>query len=465
MKNIRFADRTLRTPATLCFKDKLELVKLLDRLKVDVIELPEPGTNKGEQLTNKTLASVVSGSMVSVCAGRTEDAIEAAWETVRGAKYPALQICVPVSPVQMEYECHKKAPALLEMIGALIRKARYYCENVEFTAEDATRAEFNVVTDAIRIALEAGANKITVCDSAGTMLPQEIADFIRALHEAVPALADIELAVELHDDLHMAVACAAAAIDAGADVIKTTADGAGFPAMEEISRFIQQRGASLNIAQNLRVTELSRAAKQMQWLLQAEKNEQSAFNDGLNTETANLCLDQNDSITEVIKAVRQLGYELTDEDNAKVYEAFQRLAAKKRFVGTKELEAIVASSAMQVPSTYRISNYVINCGDIITATANIELEKDGKKVRGIGVGDGPIDAAFIAIEHIIGHHYELDDFQIQSVTEGKEAMGSALVKLRSDGRLYSGNGISTDIIGASIRAYVNALNKIMYEEG
>ena len=164
------------------------------------------------------------------------------------------------------------------------------------------------------------------------------------------------------------------------------------------------------------------------------------------------------------KVVRQLGYDLTEEDNARVFEAFKRVAVKKHFVGTRELDAIVASTALQVPSTYRLESYVINSGNVIMATANITLERDGNKVRGISVGDGPIDAAFLAIEQIIGHHYELDDFQIQAVTEGREAMGSALVKLRSGGRLYSGSGISTDIIGASIRAYISALNKIVYEE-
>ena len=158
-----------------------------------------------------------------------------------------------------------------------------------------------------------------------------------------------------------------------------------------------------------------------------------------------------------------MGYDLSEEDTAKVYEAFRRIADKKHFVGVKELEAIVATSAFQVPSTYRIDQYVVTNGNRVAAMANITLERDGKKLQGVSMGDGPVDAAFLAIEQIIGHHYELDDFQIQTVTEGREAMGSALVKLRSGGRLYSGNGISTDIIGASIRAYISALNKIVYE--
>ena len=130
----------------------------------------------------------------------------------------------------------------------------------------------------------------------------------------------------------------------------------------------------------------------------------------------------------------------------------------------EELDAIIASAAMQVPTTYFIESYVINSGNIISATANITLRKNDEKISGLSNGDGPIDAAFPAIEQIIGRHYELDDFQIHAVTEGKEALGSALVRLRSRGKLYSGNGISTDIIGASIRAYINAVNKIVYEE-
>ena len=165
----------------------------------------------------------------------------------------------------------------------------------------------------------------------------------------------------------------------------------------------------------------------------------------------------------MLSAVQKLGYDLSEEDGAKVYEEFLRVAEKKT-VTSKELDAIVASVALQVPPTFRLIQYVINSGNIISASAHIKLEKNGENIEGVCLGDGPIDAAFRAIEQIVGHHYELDDFQIQSVTEGQEAMGSALVRLRNNGKVYAGNGISTDIIGASIRAYISALNKITYEE-
>ena len=165
-----------------------------------------------------------------------------------------------------------------------------------------------------------------------------------------------------------------------------------------------------------------------------------------------------------MKMAAALGYDLSEEDGAKVYEAFCRIAAKKQTVGEKELDAIIASAALQVPPTYRLESYVINTGNTISASAQMKLTKNGQTLSGVSLGDGSVDAAFLAIESILGRHYELDDFQIQAVTEGREAMGESVVKLRSGGKLYSGRGISTDILGASVHAYLNAINKIVYEE-
>ena len=154
---------------------------------------------------------------------------------------------------------------------------------------------------------------------------------------------------------------------------------------------------------------------------------------------------------------------MSEEDIANVYDEIVK-TAKKKPVGMRELEAIIASSTLQVAPTYKLKNYVINSGNIISASAVMILEKNSEEIEGMTIGDGPIDAAFQCIEKIVGRHFELDDFQIQSVTEGREALGTAVVKLRSEGKLYSGRGISTDIVEASINAYINALNKICFEE-
>ena len=468
MRTVKIYDMTLRESDAvkanaLTFKQKLEVARGLDRLKVDAIELAPISDSRADQLSNKTIASMVT-TAISAAVNILSDNVEETWESIKSATHPQLQVVAPVSTVQMEYDCHMKASKMLDRITEQVKKCRFYCETVEFSAVDATRAEPAFLYQAISIALASGASKITVCDTAGICLPTEFADFITSLKENVPALVNAELFVQVSDEMHMSAACAAAAIMAGADGVKCTATNCGHPTIEEIAHFVQVKGANAGLSTNIRTTEMNRVVGQLNWILEPQEESASPFSNMALGEVQNVCLDINDGISEVTKVVRQLGYDLSEEDNAKVYEAFLRVAAKKHFVGTKELESIIATSALQVPSTYRVENYVINSGNVITATANLLLEKNGEKFRGIGVGDGPIDAAFSAIEQIIGHRYELDDFQIQTVTEGREAMGSALVKLRSAGKVYSGNGISTDIIGASIRAYISALNKIVYEE-
>jgi 2-isopropylmalate synthase len=194
------------------------------------------------------------------------------------------------------------------------------------------------------------------------------------------------------------------------------------------------------------------------------RSKNSPFDNGVQQADSGIYLTAHDDIHSVLKAVTELGYDLSDEDGLKVYAAFQAIAAKKEQVSTKELDAIIASAAMQVPPTYLLDTYVITAGNTISATAHLRLKKSNTLLEGVCIGDGPIDAAFLAIESVTGQHYELDDFQIQAVTEGREAMGQTVVKLRSNGKLYSGKGISTDIVGASIHAYLSALNKIVYEE-
>ncbi len=468
MRQITCIDMTLKESASmrdsaLTFKEKLEIARGLDRLKVDVIELPPIVNGKADELSNRTIAGMVSQTL-SATVNAADGNVEQTWESIRQAAHPQLNIAAPVSPVQMEYAAHRKAPAMLECIAEQVKKARFYCEDVEFTAEDATRAEWEFLADAINTAIENGASKITLCDTAGIFLPEEFGEFIDDIKASLPALEKVELYVQVSDAMDLGLACAVSAIREGATGIKCTATACGYPTLEQIAKFLQVKGTDMGYTMNLRTTELNRMVSQLAWML--KPSEESPVGSGSISlaDTSGVTLDRNDEIGDVVKVIRQMGYDLSDEDNARVYEAFRRVVAKKHFVGTRELDAIVASSSMQVPSTYRIENYVINSGNVITATANILLDKDGEKMRGVGVGDGPIDAAFVAIEQIIGHHYELDDFQIQTVTEGRDAMGSALVKLRADGRVYSGSGISTDIIGASIRAYISALNKIVFDQ-
>lgn len=471
MRKVILSDVTLRECASsanhsLSFKEKIEIAKQMDKLHCDIIEMPQIKNASTDVLLIKTIASLMKHSEIAVDVGYNVENVEAAYNCVKAAKKSSLKVSLPMSAVQMEFKCGKKPPVVMSMVGQLVSECKKYTENVEFCAEDAVRGESAFLYQAIDEAIKAGATRVTVCDSEGTMFPSEFGKFIADIFQNVPSAKDVTIGVEVVNTMNMATASAFAAIEAGASQVKVTADNFNFPTIENIMKIFNLRGDSIKASSKIRTTELQRVTGQIKRMLNSSKSENTPFETGVNEDGETLTLDKNDTIATVIKAVKKIGYDLSPEDNSNVYEAFKRVAVKKDFVGTKELEAIIASSALQVPSIYSIGSYVINSGNIITATANIKLIKDGTEISGVSVGDGPIDAAFLAIEQIIGHHYELDDFQIKAVTEGREAMGHALVKLRSStGKLYSGTGISTDIIGASIRAYVSALNKIAYEEG
>lgn len=471
MKKIYFSDATIRECSssnqhTLNFKEKIETAKMLDRLNCDSIEMPEIKNTATDMLLVKTVATLVKNSEILVPVGYDVAGVETAWNSVKQAKRPALKVSAPMSAVQMEYKCSKKPNAVMQMITELVSECKKYTDNIEFSAEDAVRAEKDFMYSAVNAAIEAGATRVNFCDSEGTLLPAETAEFFSDAFKNIPALSSVRVSAEISDKLDMATASALSAVTAGVDTVKTASKPFSLPDIIGIMNVVASRGDALKIESDVYTTEISRVTSQIDRIVNTVKSETSPFENAVSESDGSLTLDKNDDIGAVINAVKKIGYDLSAEDNANVYEAFKRVAQKKDFVGTKELEAIVASSALQVPPTYKISSYVINSGNVITATANITLVKNDNAISGVSVGDGPIDAAFLAIEKIVGHHYELDDFQIRAVTEGTEAMGSSLVKLRSSsGKLYSGTGISTDVIGASIRAYVSALNKIAYEEG
>ena len=344
---------------------------------------------------------------------------------------------------------------MLLWIADVVAAAKQKGVAVEFCAVDATRADEGYLQAAIDAAVSAGADAVSVWDSTGGRLPDDFAAFVKDIKAEVP------LGVACDNKNGLATAQAILAVQAGATCVKT-AVGGDITDLVTFATMVKNCGDSYGFATGIRYTEMGRIVGQIGWITDPARNQKPA---GVTATAAEgIRLDANDDQAAVAAAVAKLGYDLSEEDMARVYEEFGRVAEKKT-VAAKELEAIVANVAMQVPATYQLVNYVINSGNIISASAQISLRRDGETLQSVSIGDGPVDAAFKAIDQIIGHHYELDDFQIQAVTEGKEAVGQALVKLRDRGRLYSGSGISTDILGASLRAYLNAVNKIIYEEG
>ena len=466
MERIRISDMTMKQgkELSLSFKEKIELGKLLDKLGVSVIELEGVQNARIDALRIKSIAMAVKESIVAVPVQLNADSVMAAWNALKPAKHPRIQVCAPVSSVQMEYLHHKKPDAMKAAIAQTVEAACKVCADVEFVADDATRSDPAFLYEVIAAAIEAGAKTVTVCDTAGSLLPDEFAAFIAGIYENVPALKEITLGVACSDGLSMADSCAIAAVRAGAREIKAAAYRLDAVSLPNVAKVLSAKGDAFGVACSVRTTQLKRITDQIAWMAQTGKSKHSPFENGVQDEDAGVYLTAHDDMAAVMKVAQGLGYDLSEEDGAKVYAAFKAIAAKKEKVSARELDAIVASAAMQVPPTYVLDTYVITAGNTISSTAHLKIAKNGNMLEGVCVGDGPIDAAFLAIERITGEHYELDDFQIQSVTEGREAMGQTVVKLRASGKVYSGRGISTDIVGASIRAYINALNKIVYEE-
>ena len=465
MKKVLICDSSLKTITAggtnvLSFKEKLEIAKRLGELNVDVIELDLPRTGKADEILIKTVCNCVAKSAVSCVAGDTPEQVEANYALISGAKHPRLNVVIPVSPIRMEYNFGKKPAAVLELLKTLTAKAASLCGDVEVSLEDATRAEPDFLYQAVRAAIATGAKTVSVSDIAGIMLPDEFAAFVKGVIDNVPEISGVNFVVGASDILAMGTANAMSAIAAGANGVKVSSvKTESLPFIENLSAAIENIGIKRGYDTGLNKTAIKRIISSIAELATVKSDGAAA---SVSEEKAE-SLSKDLTLAALSKIIKKRGYDLTAEDLKKVYGEFIRLSDKKE-VNTKELDAIIAANALQVPETYSLVSFSVNASNVLSATASIILKKDGNALSGLSYGNGPIDAAFLAIEAITGRHIEVDDFDLSAITEGKEAMGQAIVKLRHNGVVYSGRGISTDIIGSSIRAYVSALNKIVYEE-
>ena len=461
MKKIKITDITLKKLAeerevALLFREKTAIAACSDSLGADALELAPIKSLREDTIIYKTIAQNVQNAIVAIPVGFSKEDVASAWECVKDAKKARLQVEVPVSTVQMEYTYHIKSDKMIEKIGELVKAAKELCADVEFSALDATRADFDFLIAAAKEAEAMGASIITICDDAGVSLPEEIAELVAKVKENV----NLPVYVQVSERINMGVASAIAAAVKGVDGIKCAMAGKNVLLTGELSDAMKACSAQIGAEVNLNDTKIHASIDDML----SSINHHAYESEIEVSEKKKILIDADSTIAQVAQGAKLLGYELSDSDCGNVYKALMQVCEKKDAVGAKELEAVIASTAMQAPSAYHLESYTTSSSNVTGSMSQVTLKSGDEILCGVSTGDGPIDSAFRAIEQCIGHHYELDDFQVQSVTEGKEALGSALVRLRNDGKLYSGNGISTDIVAASIRAYINALNKIVFEE-
>ena len=467
MERVYITDKTLKQTGRkmpLSFREKIELSRLIDKLEPDAIELPAIENEKVDSLLIKSIVTAVRHSEIAVPVKLNKNSVSMTWAALKEAHSARLQVEAPVSSVQIEYLSHLKPAALSSLVVETIRECTKYTHNIEFIAQDASRANTEFMISLIRSAIDAGAGRITFQESAGAMLPEELSKLLQNIISELNVKEKIIFGVDCSNALSLADACAVESIRIGIREIKAAAYPLDCTNLGNVVRILAMKGEKLGVLAEVRKEELRRITGQIENLCRTTRSSTSPFENGVRDQENKVGLSIHDSKESIYRAMEELGYILSSEDQEKVYSAFMNVAEKKENLSLRELDAIIAAEAMQVPPAYIVQQFAFNSGNDIGAMAHIKLSFKNQILDGIAAGDGVVDASFLALEKAVGKHFELDDFQIQAVTEGKEAMGETIVRLRNQGRLYSGRGISTDIVVASIMAYINALNKIVFEE-
>jgi 2-isopropylmalate synthase len=397
----------------------------------------------------------------------------------------------------MEHKLRMKPDDVYERAVAMTAKAVKYCSNVEFSAEDATRSDLKFLARVLEGVIAVGATTVNLPDTVGYTTPDEHYEFFMKIRELAPSLEKVTLSSHCHNDLGLAVANSLAAVRAGAGQVECTVNGigerAGNAAMEEIVMALHTRRPFYEAETRITTNEILRSSNLLtritgvkvqpnkavvgenafaheagihqHGVMQDRRTYEIMTPESVGLSKNNLVLGKHSGKHAFRDRVKTLGHDLNDAELAIAFEKFKALADKKKTVYDRDIEAIVAKESVQVPRTYRLESFVINSGNTITSTAVIRMTRNGKTYEKVSRGEGPVDAAFKAIEKIIGRELALEDYQIASVTEGEDALGDARVRIKTGtGAEYPGRGLSTDVIEASIHAYVNAVNKMLYAE-
>lgn len=498
MKKIKIFDTTLRDGeqapgCSMQLSEKIEIAKALERLKVDVIEAGFAVISAGDFELVKTVAQSVKDCGVASLARAVKKDIDAAYEAVKVAASPRIHTFLATSPLHMKYKLRMTEDNVLETIKEAVSYAKKYLPDVEFSAEDAMRSEPAFLAKAVAAAIEAGATVINIPDTVGYAMPSEMINMLQFLRQNVKNIDKAEISVHCHNDLGMAVANSLAAIEAGATQVECTMNGlgerAGNAALEEIVMAINTRKNYYDAFCGIDTTQIYRTSRLIYNILgimppinkavvgaNAFAHEAGIHQHGVmaNRETYEIMTPQSIGLPTnkmvlgkhsgrhaVEDRLKELGYSLTKEELDSVFESFKELCDKKKTINDNDLEALLKHQKIETEG-YKLIRFTVNSGNYVTGNAVVKLSLGDKVYEEVAIGDGPIDAAYKAIDKIIkGGKRSLENYSIHSVTEGKDALGEAIVKVKCEDEVVTGRGLSTDVIEASILAYINAVNKLI----
>ncbi len=482
--------------ASLNIKEKIEIARQLARLKVDVIEAGFPISSEGDFQAVNQIAKMVKGPVIAGLARILKKDIDRCWEAVRPAKKSRIHTFVGTSPVHRDHILRKSAKEVLKMAVEAVKVARGYTEDVEFSAMDATRTEWDYLCEIIEKIIEAGATTVNIPDTVGYALPEEFGRLIRDICEQVPNIRKAVISVHCHDDLGLATANSLSAVIQGARQVECTINAlgerAGNVSLEEMVMalrtrpdFFKKHATQINTKEIYRtsrlVSHLTGVPIQPNKAIVGENafaHSSGIHQDGILKKRTTFEIMTPDSIglkeSKVVLTSRsgrhalshrleELGYKLKAKELDRAYQEFERLADKKKEIFDEDLEVIVQDDISAIPETFHLEYIHTTSGSQTVPTATIKLKKKGKIVEDAACGDGPVDAAYKTIDRITGIKGKLLDYSLRAVTSGKDALGEVTVKIKEGKEISVGRGTSTDIIEASAKAYLNAVNKLVYK--
>lgn len=496
-KRISFFDTTLRdgeqSPGcSMNKREKLLLAKQMEKLGVDVIEAGFAASSPGDFESVQLIANEIKNSTVAVLARTVKGDIDKAWDAVKNAAKPRIHTFIATSDIHMEYKLKMNPEDVISKAEEMVRYASSLCPEVEFSAEDATRSNPEFLAKIFDRVILAGAKIINIPDTVGYTTPTEFYNFIMEIKSKSKYLDTVQISVHCHNDLGLAVANTIAAAQAGATQFECTINGigerAGNAALEELVMIMSVRKDQYDYDFNIVTQELMKTSNLLTSItginVQPNKaivganafaHEAGIHQHGIlsNRETYEIMTPESIGLTmnkmvlgkhsgkHAFKdRVQSLGYDLTEEEIEKAFAEFKILADKKKQVFDKDIDAILTQGVNFEDDKFKLVRFVINSGNTITTTASVLLNINGVDVEGISSAAGPIDAAFSAIEKCFDMDIELEDFSLQSVTEGTDALGYAIVKLRHNDDYFSGRAVNINVVEASINAYIDAINKI-----
>jgi 2-isopropylmalate synthase len=482
--------------ASMNLGEKLQVARQLERLNVDVIEAGFPIASEGDFEAVKAVASTVKKPQVAgLCRASRKD-IDRAWQALQVAKKPRIHTFIATSDIHIKYKLQKSHDEIRDAAVRAVQHAAGYTENVQFSAEDAARSDVNYLCEVVEAVIDAGAVTVNIPDTVGYAIPEEFGGLIATLKEKVSNIDQAVLAVHCHNDLGLAVANSLAAIGGGARQMECTINGigerAGNASLEEIVMAIKTRRDHLGVHTEIKSEEIYRASRLVSSitgiLVQQNKaivganafaHEAGIHQDGMLKEKttyeimtpesvgikeSTLVLGKHSGRHAFRERVQDMGIDLTDEELETAFVAFKNLADKKKTVYDEDIEALIAEEILRIPDRYRLVSVTFTSGTGVVPSATVQMEVDGKQKVKAEFGDGPVDAAFKAIKKIARSKAKLLRFTVSAITGGADAMGGVTVRIKENGHTIIGQGTSSDIIVASARAFINALNKLEYRK-